>query len=429
MLIATVLGMLMVVSTFLASAFIVRRHSQARDHVESLAQNGAPSVRLLGQARSDARELHIAARKQQKGHPAPGQLQRSRQSLEEHLAAQRLTPLYPGEEESRRAVDDSVARLDTLIARADWPAVRKESERLDFHLQDLHHLNALGLQEDAANLVAEQRKSLLLALRLDALGLGVAVVVTLGLLRLIRRQLAMEAERRTTAEARATELNAFSARVAHDLMSPLATVSLALGANHPSELGKRALRALQRARTIVADLLDFSRSGGRPPRGARSSVPEVVAGVADELRPIAALQNIQLESEDVPPCAVNCEPGILAVVLTNLINNAIKFMGARPERWIGVRVEALPGRVRFAVDDTGPGLPPGFEAIAFDPYQRAVTGVPGLGIGLATVKRLVEAHGGKVGVVARDHSGSTFWFELPRAIAEAAAPALRPQPA
>src|SRR5262245_36971966 len=70
MLIATVLGMLMVVSTFLASTFIVRRHSQAGDSAESLAQNGAPSVRLLGLARSDARELRIAARELQQGAPA-----------------------------------------------------------------------------------------------------------------------------------------------------------------------------------------------------------------------------------------------------------------------------------------------------------------------------------------------------------------------
>jgi signal transduction histidine kinase len=71
--------------------------------------------------------------------------------------------------------------------------------------------------------------------------------------------------------------------------------------------------------------------------------------------------------------------------------------------------------VRFEVADTGPGLPPAFEKHAFEPYMRATTRVPGLGLGLATVKRLVCAYGGHVGVARGEGGvGALFWFELPR---------------
>jgi len=71
--------------------------------------------------------------------------------------------------------------------------------------------------------------------------------------------------------------------------------------------------------------------------------------------------------------------------------------------------------VRVEVEDTGPGLPPGIEHSIFEPYVRA-PGVtqPGLGLGLATVKRFADSHGGAVGVL-RAEAGTVFWFELPRA--------------
>jgi signal transduction histidine kinase len=74
------------------------------------------------------------------------------------------------------------------------------------------------------------------------------------------------------------------------------------------------------------------------------------------------------------------------------------------------------GVIRFEVEDTGPGLPPAFLPRAFDPYVRgAGTAEPGLGLGLATVRRLVEGHRGRYGVQSRLGTGALFWFELPAA--------------
>jgi signal transduction histidine kinase len=444
--IATVVAMFLVVATFVAATLIVRWHSTSGDGALSLAQNGAPSLRLLGRARGDLRELRLAARTLEtspKDERALAELQRARRQLGNHLAAEKDTPLYPGEEASSQGVDEALARLDSKVAGlvsaappANGGAVGVAAEEFDRRLEELHDVNATALQHDATAMLTRQHTSLGLALVLDAIGLALASLVTLGLVLLARRVLKLENDRCHEAEQRATELNAFSARVAHDLMSPLATVALSLGVGarrsaQSEAMMERANRALQRARTMVDGLLDFSRAGGQPSPDARAPVPPVVAGVVDEAQPQAVQKEITLTHDVVPECSVACAPGILAVILGNLIDNALKHMDDGGERRVHVGVERHAGRVRFQVDDTGPGLPVGFEKIAFDPYRRARENLPGLGLGLATVKRLVEAHHGRVGVSTRHPSGSSFWVELPRAaeLGAAGEPVLRPQPA
>jgi signal transduction histidine kinase len=82
---------------------------------------------------------------------------------------------------------------------------------------------------------------------------------------------------------------------------------------------------------------------------------------------------------------------------------------------IAIRACVMPERVRVEVEDSGPGVTAGLERRIFEPYVRGpdVT-QPGLGLGLATVKRLVESHEGSVGVRRLD-TGTVFWFELRRA--------------
>ena len=97
-----------------------------------------------------------------------------------------------------------------------------------------------------------------------------------------------------------------------------------------------------------------------------------------------------------------------------------------------MRVQVTDARARVQVEDTGPGLPPGLEHSIFEPYVRA-PGVtqPGLGLGLATMKRFADRHGGEVGAQCTE-VGTVFWFELPLAlpIAPVAIPgeALDPRP-
>jgi signal transduction histidine kinase len=93
----------------------------------------------------------------------------------------------------------------------------------------------------------------------------------------------------------------------------------------------------------------------------------------------------------------------------------MKYLGDVPPQTIEVRVLEENGLVHFEVEDNGPGIPPHLSEKIFDPHVRAHgTTKPGIGLGLATVKRLALAHGGEVGVRPKPERGSVFWFKLPR---------------
>jgi signal transduction histidine kinase len=105
-------------------------------------------------------------------------------------------------------------------------------------------------------------------------------------------------------------------------------------------------------------------------------------------------------------------------VLENLLANAAKYIVAVAADARRIQVRIIDGKdvVRVEVDDTGPGIPLEAQKEIFYPYVRGRGATqPGLGLGLATVRRIVEAHGGVVGVRSVVGVGSCFWFELPRA--------------
>jgi signal transduction histidine kinase len=83
------------------------------------------------------------------------------------------------------------------------------------------------------------------------------------------------------------------------------------------------------------------------------------------------------------------------------------------ERQVSVRISESGARWRLEVQDTGPGIPPGQEQRIFEPHVQLDRVPGGIGLGLATVDRLVKAHGGTLGVVSPPGSGALFWVELP----------------
>ncbi|TMA14539.1 MAG: HAMP domain-containing histidine kinase [Deltaproteobacteria bacterium] len=142
----------------------------------------------------------------------------------------------------------------------------------------------------------------------------------------------------------------------------------------------------------------------------------VTAGLFDELSPFAVQRDAVLRFEDVPECAVACSSGVLLSVLGNLLRNGLKYLGDAELREVALRVRQRRGRVLFEVEDTGPGIPASLGMTIFEPYIRGPhTSAPGIGLGLATVKRLVESHGGSLGVGAGTRGGALFWFELDEA--------------
>jgi signal transduction histidine kinase len=255
----------------------------------------------------------------------------------------------------------------------------------------------------------------------------VAAIVAMGLVyRALQRNARATAEKQALLERRAGELESFAGRVAHDLLSPLTGVGLAMSLAErrlsPTddarvhELLSRATASIAHIRWLVNDLLDFARAGAKPVPGARARVDQGVRDVANTFRPIAEAANVELIVEPPPELVAGCSVGVLASLLSNLVQNAIKFLSSSPQRRVEIRGRDTGGQVRVEVQDTGPGISGDPEQL-FEPYVRGVdASAPGLGLGLATVKRLAESHGGYVGVLPAPGGGSVFWFSLPKAV-------------
>jgi signal transduction histidine kinase len=145
----------------------------------------------------------------------------------------------------------------------------------------------------------------------------------------------------------------------------------------------------------------------------------VLNDVCSELRMQAQPQGIELELRSIPEGSVACSEAVLTSLVSNLVRNAIKYMDASPEKRIVVRVRDADRCWRVEVEDTGPGIAPADQLRIFEAYVQLDKHSSGIGLGLATVDRLVRAHGGTVGLVSPTSSGrgSLFWFELPKRLA------------
>jgi signal transduction histidine kinase len=297
-------------------------------------------------------------------------------------------------------------RTDRLAARS-----RAASESVAPHVSE-----ELGqLRRELRAIESDHGRVGLLAYALDGMCVVVGGGLTLRALRAMRRH-------RRDAEARIDELQMFAARVAHDVRSPLMPALLALqrvASKTPQEDPvyapvKRGEHSLQAIARIVEGLLRFATAGAAPDPNVSSSLRDAIDDVLAEYLDEAMDRKIELSCDCREDCTVKCAPGVLVSILGNLVANAIKYMGDRAsERRVVVRASVSGRRVLIEVDDTGPGLAPGAEARIFEPYVRMNAEKGGIGLGLATVKRLAEAHGGAVGVERKVPAGSVFWVALP----------------
>jgi signal transduction histidine kinase len=243
--------------------------------------------------------------------------------------------------------------------------------------------------------------------------------------------LAREREARGVAEAAARARDEVLRVVSHDLRNPLGAVSMA--ATFLMEDGPEVLRvepyarmlgtilsASDRANRMIGDLLDISRiEGGRLSIDpAPESVASLLAEAVELHYPIARERGVHLEwyaAESLPP--VLADRDRVLQLLGNLLGNALKFTpkGGRIE--VGADALADGAEVHCWVADTGPGIPPDQLPRLFDRFWQAErSDRRGLGLGLAIVRGIVEAHGGRVWVESELGKGTRFVFTLPRAV-------------
>lgn len=432
-----------VVGSFLVTNLVVQRSSVAvGDLSEGIIYKSAPSIEHLASVRRAVLEaellltrfIHEPQLRPELGPSLETALTQVEQSAREYL----LLPPFPGEHSVRIGVEESWLRFDDAVheARAAVDAngaaeasalFKREVEPLGRQTLDAVtraiEYNAVRGREMAERIHETRRHTMWLANGLNALCGILAVAVAWLLHREARSRRALFDAHTKSLEARAAELEQFAGRVAHDIRNPLSAARLAaeiVVRKSSDEVAlvnvQRIIRSLSRADAITGALLDFARSGARPDPGARTEPRAAVEDLLSGFSAEAEQFGIELHSEPVPPVLVACSTGAYLSLLGNLIRNALKYMGDAPVRRVTLRVMVEGGMIRTEVRDTGPGIASEILPSLFEPYFRGqAVGADGLGLGLATVKKLAEGHGGRVGVTSERGKGSTFWFELPRA--------------
>lgn len=208
-------------------------------------------------------------------------------------------------------------------------------------------------------------------------------------------------------------LAAFAGQVAHDLRNPLSAVTMSLSLIAEEQDGDtflvdRAASGAQRMQDLIEDLLSFARLGGELNR-VPVDLGQVLTEVRDDLT--TRLEGASVEVGELP--TVTGDPVQLRAVLQNLVANAAKFV--RPGEKPHVEIDSVRrGDLwRIEVRDQGPGIPSDQRERVFQPLARVDESVEGSGIGLATCRRIVEAHGGQIGLAEAPGGGTCAWFELP----------------
>jgi signal transduction histidine kinase len=256
--------------------------------------------------------------------------------------------------------------------------------------------------------------------------LGAHLGLALENARLLSRQRRFADELSARVAAAARTHTAFVAVASHELRTPLTALRgfaelLARRRFAPEEVARLAAimtRETERLARIVEDLLDLSRlERGEGPQLARVPVDAAAAieATVEVLRTAAPRHQLTVSCDPALP-AVDADPDALARVLRNLVGNAIKY--APPGTVVLVRARAHGSMVEIAVEDQGPGIAPEALPRLFEPYYRAPGAeamAPGTGLGLAVVKALVEAHGGRAVVDSERGKGTRVSFTLPGA--------------
>ncbi len=242
-------------------------------------------------------------------------------------------------------------------------------------------------------------------------------------LRRYRTQLETLVEERTIAlTAINRELEAFSYSVSHDLRAPLVAfdgLSQTLMEKYGTALDARATDYLRQMRdasdrmTSVFDGLQmlFRLTSGEMKR-EEVDISDIAAQVVVEMR--TANPDRQVNVDITPGVSASGDRRLVRILLTNLVNNAWKFTSAKETPIIAVGREVVDGESRIFVKDNGVGFDMIDSHRLFGAFQRlhSQSDFPGAGIGLATARRIVNRHGGRIWAEGAVGEGATFYFVL-----------------
>jgi PAS domain S-box-containing protein len=212
-----------------------------------------------------------------------------------------------------------------------------------------------------------------------------------------------------------------AATLAHEVNQPLsaaanfaAGVRLMIDAGAPLETIKEGVRGAEQALLRAGDIIRSLRRmvAGKEPRKAAAYAADLVRGAQRILQEQCSAVAMELRLDEA--AIVDCDPVQIEQVLTNLIRNACEAVDGDASARIVITTSLDKERVRFSVEDNGPGIgcdDGGRLFTAFQPSQKG-----GLGIGLALSRTILEAHGGTIEAENLKPSGARFYFDLPKAI-------------
>jgi signal transduction histidine kinase len=223
-------------------------------------------------------------------------------------------------------------------------------------------------------------------------------------------------------EAANQELEAFSYSVSHDLRAPLRSLDgfsqLLLEEYHDQLAGegqdyvRRIQAASERMGQLIEDLLRLARVTQVEMRSEAVNLDELVRTIATELQWQEPTRQVTFVVAD--HLTVQGDEHLLRAALENLLNNAWKFTGKRSQARIEFGVLEQDGQPIYFVRDNGVGFNMAYADKLFNTFQRlhSATEFPGSGIGLATVRRIIQRHGGRIWAESSAEQGTTFYFTL-----------------
>ena len=221
-------------------------------------------------------------------------------------------------------------------------------------------------------------------------------------------------------EALNKELESFSYTVSHDLRNPLQKIdgyTALLLKKYSLQLEPEAQRFLQAVRNatrnmaqLVEDLLNMARLGRQPIAPRMTDLNALVESVMRDLQAEAGGHQIEWQIGKLPTIA--CDPGLMRPVLSNLLSNAIKYTRPRERATIQIDQLMMDSQCVIFVRDNGVGFDPRHAANLFGAFQRLhrADEFEGTGVGLATVQRIIQKHGGRVWAESEVNKGATFFF-------------------
>ena len=225
-------------------------------------------------------------------------------------------------------------------------------------------------------------------------------------------------------EQKNAELARFTYTVSHELRSPLITIRgfsgmIEEGVSKGTDVAElknhihRITGAVDRMEILLSDLLKLSRAGQSTGVREPIGLGVIAREVADLLDGPLAEHKVRVEiAPDLPVVVV--DRARVREVFTNLLENSLKFLGSQPEPVISIGMTAGEDGPVFFVRDNGMGIDPRYLARIFNLFERLDGNLPGTGVGLPIVQRIIEAHGGKCWAESDGPgTGTAFRFTLP----------------